>query len=55
MEEMPEIRVVQISRDGKGFGAGGEAPNALGPPAIAPAFFDATEVHARRIPLSRLT
>jgi nicotinate dehydrogenase subunit B len=53
MEEMPEIKVVQISRDGKGFGAGGEAPNALGPPAIAAAFFDATGVHARRIPLTR--
>jgi len=52
MQEMPEITVVQISRDDKGFGAGGEAPNAVGPPAVAAAFFDATGVHARRIPLT---
>jgi nicotinate dehydrogenase subunit B len=52
MEETPEITVVQISRDDKGFGAGGEAPNALGPPAVAAAFFDATGVPARRIPLT---
>jgi CO/xanthine dehydrogenase Mo-binding subunit len=52
MEEMPEIQVVQISRDDKGFGAGGEAPNALAPPAVAAAFFDATGVPARRIPLT---
>jgi nicotinate dehydrogenase subunit B len=52
MQEMPEIRVVQISRDDKGFGAGGEAPNALAPPAVAAAFFDATGVPPRRIPLT---
>ncbi len=52
MAEMPEIEVVQMSRDDKGFGAGGEAPNALGPPAVAAAFFDATGVHPRRIPLT---
>ena len=52
MEETPEIKVVQISRDDKGFGAGGEAPNALAPPAVAAAFFDATGVAVRRIPLS---
>jgi nicotinate dehydrogenase subunit B len=52
MAETPEIKVVQISRDDKGFGAGGEAPNAIGPPAVAAAFFDATGVHARRIPLT---
>jgi CO/xanthine dehydrogenase Mo-binding subunit len=52
MAEMPEIKVVQISRDDKGFGSGGEAPNALGPPAVAAAFFDATGVHPRRIPLT---
>ena len=44
--------VVQISRDDKEFGAGGEAPNALGPPAVAAAFFDATGIVARRIPLT---
>lgn len=52
MEEMPEIQVVQISRDDKGFGAGGEAPNAVGPPAVSAAFFDATGVAPRRIPLT---
>src|ERR1700720_2164854 len=52
MEETPEIKVVQISRDDKGFGGGSEAANALGPAAVAAAFFDATGVHARRIPLT---
>jgi CO/xanthine dehydrogenase Mo-binding subunit len=52
MAEMPEIKIVQISRDDKGFGAGGEAPNALAPPAVAAAFFDATGVHPHRIPLT---
>jgi len=52
MQEMPEIKVVQISRDDKGFGGGGEAPNALAPPAVAAAFFDATGVQPRRIPLT---
>ncbi len=52
MEEMPEIKVIQISRDDKGFGGGGEAPNALAPPAIVAAFFDATGVAPRRIPLT---
>lgn len=52
MEEMPEIRVVQISRDDKGFGGGSEAANAVGPPAVAAAFFDATGVLPRRIPLT---
>ncbi len=52
MAEMPEIRVIQISRDDKGFGGGGEAPNALVPPAVAAAFFDATGVAPRRLPLN---
>jgi nicotinate dehydrogenase subunit B len=52
MEETPEIKVVQISRDDKGFGGGSEAANAVVPPAVAAAFFDATGVHARRIPLT---
>jgi nicotinate dehydrogenase subunit B len=52
MQEMPEIAVVQISRDDKGFGTGGEAANAVGPPAVAAALFDATGVHPRRIPLT---
>src|ERR1700719_601492 len=52
MEETPEIKVVQISRDDKGFGGGSEAATALGPPAVAAAFFDATGVQPRRIPLT---
>lgn len=52
MEEIPEIKVVQLSRDDKGFGGGSEAANAIVPPAVAAAFFDATGVHARRIPLT---
>jgi nicotinate dehydrogenase subunit B len=52
MEETPEIKVVQISRDDKGFGGGSEAANAIVPPALVAAFFDATGVQARRIPLA---
>jgi nicotinate dehydrogenase subunit B len=52
MQEMPEIKVVQISRDDKGFGSGGEAPNAVAPAAVAAAVFDATGVAPRRIPLT---
>ncbi len=52
MEELPEIKVVQISRDDHGFGGGSEAANAVCPPAVAAAFFDATGVQPRRIPLT---
>jgi CO/xanthine dehydrogenase Mo-binding subunit len=52
MEELPEIRVVQISRDDKGFGGGSEAANAVVAPAVAAAVFDATGVQPRRIPLT---
>jgi nicotinate dehydrogenase subunit B len=52
MAELPEIKIVQISRDDKGFGSGGEAPNAVAPPAVVAAFFDATGVQPRRIPLT---
>jgi nicotinate dehydrogenase subunit B len=52
MEEMPEIQVVQLSRDDKGFGGGSEAANAVVPPAVAAAVFDATGVQPRRIPLT---
>jgi CO/xanthine dehydrogenase Mo-binding subunit len=44
--------VVQISRDDKGFGGGSEAANAIVPPAVAAAIFDATGVQPRRIPLT---
>ena len=52
MQEAPEIRVVHVQRDDKGFGGGSEAANAVGPPAVAAAFFDATGVHPHRIPLT---
>jgi len=52
MQETPEIGVVHVPRDDKGFGGGSEAANAVGPPAVAAAFFDATGVHPRRIPLT---
>jgi nicotinate dehydrogenase subunit B len=52
MEKMPEIRVVQISRDDKGFGGGSEAANAVVPPAVAAAIFNATGVQPRGIPLT---
>ena len=52
MGETPDIQVVQLSRDDKGFGGGAEAANGLVAPAVAAAFFDATGVHARRIPLT---
>jgi nicotinate dehydrogenase subunit B len=52
MEEMPEIKTLQLSRDDSGFGGGSEAANAIVPPAVAAAFFDATGVQARRIPLT---
>jgi nicotinate dehydrogenase subunit B len=52
MQEMPEIQVVQLSRDDKGFGGGSEAANAIVAPAVTAAFFDATGVQARRLPLS---
>jgi nicotinate dehydrogenase subunit B len=53
MEEMPEIKVVQISRDDKGFGGGSEASNAVVAPAVSAAVFDATGVWPRRIPLTQ--
>jgi nicotinate dehydrogenase subunit B len=52
MQETPKIEIVQISRDDKGFGGGSEAANAVCPPAVAAAFFDATGVQPRRIPLT---
>jgi nicotinate dehydrogenase subunit B len=52
MAEMPEIQVVTLSRDDKGFGGGSEAANAVVPAAVTAALFDATGVWARRIPLA---
>ena len=52
MAEIPEVKVVQISRDDKGYGGGSEGANAVTATAVAAAFFDATGVPARRIPLT---
>jgi CO/xanthine dehydrogenase Mo-binding subunit len=52
MAETPEIKTVQISRDDKDYGGGSEGANAICLPAIAAAFFDATGVFPRRIPLT---
>ncbi len=52
MEEMPEIKIVPLSRDDKDFGGGSEGANAVCAPAVAAAFFDATGIQARRIPLT---
>ena len=52
MAETPEVKTVQLSRDDKGYGGGSEGANAICTPSIAAAFFDATGVHARRIPLT---
>src|SRR5277367_4258240 len=52
MQEMPEIKIVALSRDDKNFGGGSEGANAVCPPAVTAAFFDATGIQARRIPLT---
>ena len=52
MADMPEIRIVQTSRDDAGFGGGGEAANTVPAPAIAAAVFDAIGVPPRRTPLT---
>jgi CO/xanthine dehydrogenase Mo-binding subunit len=51
MEEIPEINVVLASHDDRGYGMT-EGDNALPPPAIVAAFFDATGVQPRRLPLT---
>ena len=50
MADMPEIRLVQTSRDDAGFG-GGEAANTVPAPAIAAAVFDAIGVQPRKTPI----
>jgi nicotinate dehydrogenase subunit B len=52
MRDMPEIKTVIINRpDLNVTGMGGEAPNALPLQSIAAAFFDATGIQARTLPL----
>ena len=52
MGDIPEIKTVFMSRNDRGLFGGGEAANAVPPPAIMAAFFDATGVMPRRIPLT---
>ena len=52
MGDIPEIKTVFMSRNDRGIFGGGEAANAVPPPAIMAAFFDATGVMPRRIPLT---
>jgi CO/xanthine dehydrogenase Mo-binding subunit len=52
MAEIPDIKTVFVSRNDRGINGGGEAANAAAPVAIMAAFFDATGVHPRRIPLT---
>lgn len=52
MAEMPDLNIVQLSRDDKGYGGGSEGANGVCPPAIAAALFDATGVFPRKIPLT---
>ena len=52
MGDIPEIKTIFTSRDDRGINGGGEAANASAPVAIMAAFFDATGVMPRRIPLA---
>jgi CO/xanthine dehydrogenase Mo-binding subunit len=52
MAETPEITVVHTSHDDRGFANGAEAANATPTQAVAAAFYDATGVAARRLPLT---
>ncbi len=52
MADIPEIKTVFTSRDDRGMNGGGEGANAVTPPAIMAAFFDATGAMPRRIPLT---
>jgi len=52
MGDVPQVKTVFTSRDGRGINGGGEAANTVSANAVAAAFFDATGVRARRIPLT---
>ena len=52
MGDIPPIKTVFTSRIDRGINGGGEAANSAPPPAIMAAFFDATGVMPRRIPLT---
>lgn len=52
MGDVPQVKTVFTSRDGRGINGGGEAANTVSANAVAAAFFDATGVQPRRIPLT---
>ena len=52
MGDIPEIKTVFTSRNDRGINGGGEGANSAPPVAIMAAFFDATGVMPRRIPLT---
>jgi CO/xanthine dehydrogenase Mo-binding subunit len=52
MADIPAIKTAFTSRNDRGINGGGEAANSDASPAIMAAFFDATGVMPRRIPLS---
>jgi nicotinate dehydrogenase subunit B len=52
MLDVPEIKTVFTSRNDRGINSGGEAANSAAPIAVVAAFFDATGVMPRRLPLT---
>ncbi|MGE3340273.1 MAG: molybdopterin cofactor-binding domain-containing protein [Alphaproteobacteria bacterium] len=52
MADLPDMKVVFTSRNDRGISGGGEGANGAAPVAIMAAFFDATGVMPRRIPLT---
>ncbi len=52
MGDAPLVKTVFTSRDGRGINGGGEAANTVSANAVAAAFFDATGVQPKRIPLT---
>jgi CO/xanthine dehydrogenase Mo-binding subunit len=52
MADIPQVKTVFTSRNDRGMNGGGEGANGAIAPAIGAAFFDATGVMPRRIPLT---
>lgn len=52
MADIPDTKIVFTSRNDRGINGGGEGANGAAPVAIMAAFFDATGVMPRRIPLT---
>jgi nicotinate dehydrogenase subunit B len=52
MGDVPQVKTVFTSRNDRGINGGGEAANTVSANAVAAAFFDATGVQPRRVPLT---